>query len=89
MRTISYYSAMDQSPAKFKRASHTLSFLSFKTTVPFRIINRLTLKNAIKLAKKEGYNPDKDWREYPCKWHLRPDYELEQCACEPPCKGTK
>lgn len=86
MNPLSFFSAMDQSERKFKLASHCLSFLSFKTKVPFKTINQLTLRNALKLAKKEGFDPTVDWRSYPCKWYLRDNYDLKQCGCEPPCE---
>ena len=82
MMYLSYSSVIDQSLRKFKRASHALSFLSLKTTIPFRRIGRLNARQTVKLAKQLGWNPDVNWRDYPCQWHRRPTYDLETCLCE-------
>lgn len=89
MKTFAYYSSMEQSLRKFRQASHTLSFLSMKTDIPFNRLKNLSLKNAIKLAKKNGFNYDINWREYPCQWHKRLNYRLDTCLCEQPCGENK
>lgn len=88
MLYLSYSSVMDQSMRKFRRASHALSYLSMKTTVPHKRISRLNARRTVKLAKQLGWDPAINWRDYPCKWHLRPEYQKDTCYCETGCHNT-
>lgn len=75
MKLYAHYSAMDQSFRKFKQAGHTVAYLHMKTSIPIRKINRLSLRNAVALAKKHGLDYSKDWRDYPNFWKERPDHK--------------
>lgn len=87
MNYLSYSSVSNQSPRKFKQTSHALSFLSLKTVVPHRRIDRLNARQIVKLAKQSGWNPNVNWRNYPCQWHKRPSHNQPTCCCEPKCEG--
>lgn len=75
MDALSYFGVIDQSLRRFKRASHALSFLCMKTTVPFKRFKRHSARKCVKLAKQMGWDPNKDWRDYPSRWQERPQYK--------------
>jgi hypothetical protein len=88
MLYLSFSSVIDQSLRKFRRAGHALSYLSMKTDIPFRRINSLNARRTVKLAKQLGWDPAVNWRDYPCKWHLRPAHRQDTCLCETRCPNT-
>lgn len=74
MNKLSYYGAIDQNIRKFRQVSHALSFLCMKTTFPHCKMKSLSARKCVKLAKSLGWDPKRNWREYPDKWQLRPEY---------------
>ena len=89
MLYLSFSSVIDQSLRKFRHAGHALSYLAMKTDIPFRRINSLNARRTVKLAKQLGWNPDINWRDYPCKWHLRPAHRQDTCLCETGCHNEE
>lgn len=63
MGPLRYFSALSQSPNKAKQACHALAFICRKDITPMRKINRYSLRQVVKIAKKQGWDPLTDWRE--------------------------
>lgn len=63
MNPLRYYSALTQSPNKAKQACHALAFICRKDITPMRKINRYSLRQVVKIAKKQGWDPLTDWRD--------------------------
>ena len=80
MNKLSYYGAIDQNIRKFRQVSHALSFLCMKTTFPHCKMKSLSARKCVKLAKSLGWDPKRNWREYPDKWQLRPEYAKDPLA---------
>lgn len=74
MNKLSYYGAIDQNIRKFRQVSHALSFLCMKTTFPHCKMKSLSARKCVKLAKSLGWDPKRNWREYPDQWQNRVEY---------------
>lgn len=64
MNELALFSSMEQSRRKSKQAGHCVSFLYWKTDVPYKKLKNWSLRQCIKQAKKLGWNPNEDWRYF-------------------------
>ncbi|ELL7856572.1 hypothetical protein RXY88_001702 [Salmonella enterica] len=63
MKEYAFYSAMEQSPRKFKQAAHSLAFLCRFTPVSHTKMKNWSLRQCVKQAKKYGWDESKNWRD--------------------------